>query len=70
MVEECAVCNILLKTCEELGDKKFCSVLLEELKKDKITEQELSDKIAKRFGSNFGEAWDKNVETVFSKFND
>jgi len=58
---ECPVCNILLKTCKELGDREFCAKLIEDLKEDKITEEELSDKIAKRFGSNFGEAWDKSV---------
>jgi hypothetical protein len=62
-MEECEVCKILKKTCKELGDEKFCIDLIEDLKKDKINEEELVDKITKRFGpEKFGGAWDNNVD--------
>lgn len=61
---ECPVCNVLAKTCEELGDRGFCVNLIEDLKKDKITEEQLINKITKRFGPDkFKGAWDRSAKS-------
>jgi len=64
---ECEVCNLLTKTCEKLGNKKLCTDLIEDLKKDKITEEELVNKIIKHFTpEKFNKEWDKTAENEVS----
>ena len=59
---ECPVCENLKKTCRDLGDEQFCSDLIEDLKTDKISEQELVQKVTEKFGADkFQESWDKNA---------
>jgi len=65
---ECPVCDVLLKTCDELGDKEFCAKLIEDLKYDRITEEQLTQKIIQHFGDKpFIKTWDKVVENGISE---
>ena len=61
----CIVCEVLLKTCDELGDREFCEKLIQDLKEDKITEEQLTAKVIKHFGDKpFINTWDKVVQNV------
>lgn len=70
MAEEeikCIICRMLLRTCEKLGNKQICAQAIEELKADKITEEELMKRITSHFDpKKFKETWnqiiDENVE--------
>jgi len=60
---ECPICDVLKKTCKELGDESFCDKLIEDIKQNKITEKELNDKIMEKFGEDkFKQAWDSVID--------
>ena len=56
---ECPICTQLVKVCEKLGDGESCKKDIEDVKKDKITAEEMIDKIGERFGKDkFKKTWD------------
>lgn len=56
---ECPICNHIKKTCKRLGDETICEQAIEDVKEDKITAEEMIDKIGDRFGKeSFKKAWE------------
>jgi len=63
IMEDCEICDHVVKVCTNLGKGEICKQAIEDLEQKKITIEELTDLIDKNFDKNdFKKEWDRLID--------
>ncbi len=59
---ECPICNMTKKVCRKLGKEDYCDLLVKNLYANKMTAEELIERLHKKFGDRFFKELKREVE--------